>query len=155
MTNVVRSPTAPGLSLIGDAALALDPLWGIGCGFALQTAGWLVDGIAPALKGEQPLADGLQAYRRSYAAGLHEQTTAIVGYATGRRLNPGERLVFSAATRDERLRELTEEFGTRNIRPRTFLSRAVPRSLAVHARQRVRSRGGSPRSSRQASEAAL
>lgn len=155
MTNVVRSPTAPGLSLIGDAALALDPLWGIGCGFALQTAEWLTDGVAPALKGERPLTDGLQAYRRRYAAGLHEHTTTIVGFATGRRLNPGERLVFSAATRDERLQELMEAFGTRNARPRAFLGRAVPRALVVHAQQRVRSRGATSRSSQQASEAAL
>lgn len=156
MTNVLRSPTAPGLSLVGDAALALDPMWGIGCGFALQTTEWLVDALAPALKGERSLADGLQAYRGRYADGLHEHATAIVGYATGRRLNPGERLVFSAAARgDERMRELTEAFGTRNMRPRSFLARAVPRALVSHAKELLGSSGPAPRSSRQAQEAAL
>lgn len=156
MTNVLRSPTAPGLSLVGDAALALDPMWGIGCGFALQTAEWLTDALTPALKGEQSLADGLQAYRRRYADGLHEHATAIVGYATGRRLNAGERLVFSAAARgDERMRELSEEFGTRNVRPRSFLARAVPRALVSHARELLHAGGTTSRSPRQASEAVL
>lgn len=30
-----RKPTAPGVALIGDAALTSDPLWGVGCGWAL------------------------------------------------------------------------------------------------------------------------
>jgi flavin-dependent dehydrogenase len=156
MTNVLRSPTAPGLSFVGDAALALDPMWGIGCGFALQTAEWLADALTPALKGQRPLADGLQVYRGRYAEGLHEHAMAIVGYATGRRLNAGERLVFSAAARgDERMRELTEAFGTRNARPRSFLARAVPRALISQAEQLLRPRAGTLRASGQASEATL
>ena len=38
MTNVAHVPTASGLALVGDAALAIDPLWGVGCGWALQSA---------------------------------------------------------------------------------------------------------------------
>ena len=34
MPNVVRKTTQPGLALIGDAAIAADPLWGVGCGWA-------------------------------------------------------------------------------------------------------------------------
>ena len=51
MTTVTHAPTAPGLALAGDAAGALDPLWGIGCGFAFQSAEWLADSVAPALVG--------------------------------------------------------------------------------------------------------
>lgn len=156
MTNVLRSPTAPGLAFAGDAAAALDPLWGVGCGFALQTAGWLADAVAPALRGEQPLADGLQAYRQRYAEGLREHIAALVGYATGRPLNAGERLVFSAsALGGRRLRELGEELGTRSVRPRSFLPRAVPTALMVHAKHAVRSRGAAPRSPRQPTEVVL
>lgn len=43
MTNRVRAPTAPGLALVGDAALATDPLFAVGCGWALQSAEWLAE----------------------------------------------------------------------------------------------------------------
>ncbi|MEU9007566.1 NAD(P)/FAD-dependent oxidoreductase, partial [Streptomyces sp. NPDC048551] len=46
-----RVPSAPGLALIGDAALTGDPLWGVGCGWALQSARWLAEAVAPALTG--------------------------------------------------------------------------------------------------------
>jgi hypothetical protein len=37
--NVYRSLTEPGLALIGDAALAADYIWGVGCGWALSVCG--------------------------------------------------------------------------------------------------------------------
>ncbi len=49
MTNVEHEPIAAGLALVGDAALATDPLWGIGCGWALQQAEWLGDAVGDAL----------------------------------------------------------------------------------------------------------
>ena len=58
MTNRVRKPVAPGLALVGDAALATDPLFGVGCGWAFQSAEWLRDASAPALQGEEPLEQG-------------------------------------------------------------------------------------------------
>ena len=69
MTNRLRRPVAPGLALVGDAALAIDPLWGVGCGFAFQTAEWLADSVAPALARGEPLDDGLERYRRRHARG--------------------------------------------------------------------------------------
>ncbi|MFL5803580.1 MAG: FAD-dependent monooxygenase [Roseiflexaceae bacterium] len=35
---IVRRAAQPGLALVGDAALASDPLWGTGCGNAFQSA---------------------------------------------------------------------------------------------------------------------
>jgi flavin-dependent dehydrogenase len=48
MPNVSRETVGPGVSLVGDAALATDPLWGVGCGWALQSAEWLYDCTAGA-----------------------------------------------------------------------------------------------------------
>jgi menaquinone-9 beta-reductase len=155
MTNVLRAPVAPGLALIGDAALALDPLWGIGCGFALQMADWLADAVTPALRGEQPLSQGLATYRKRHRASMREHAVAIVDYATGRRLNRGERLVFSAAARDPRLATTFEAFGTRNIAPRRFLASALPRALALGARNAIRPRERRPIPLSEPAEAAL
>ncbi|GIJ59271.1 NAD(P)/FAD-dependent oxidoreductase [Virgisporangium aurantiacum] len=49
---VRRDPTpAPGLVLVGDAALAGDPQPAVGCGWAFRAAEWLVLETAPALRG--------------------------------------------------------------------------------------------------------
>ena len=43
LPNVSRPAARPGLAFVGDAALASDPLWGVGCGWAFQSADWLVE----------------------------------------------------------------------------------------------------------------
>ena len=48
--NIFRQSAAPGLALIGDAALAPDPVWGNGMGWAFNPARWLVDKTAKALR---------------------------------------------------------------------------------------------------------
>src|SRR4051794_29700715 len=134
MTNRMRKPVAPGLALIGDAALATDPLFGVGCGWAFQSAEWLGDSLLPALQGEESLEQGPGRYRRRHARELGSHAYFIHDYATGRRLNPAERLMFSAAARDPKAAVMFDRFGTRQIRPQQFLPRMLPRALAVNAR---------------------
>lgn len=144
MRNRLRRPVMPGLALVGDAALAIDPLWGVGCGWAFQSAEWLADAVAPALVGgEEPLEVGLERYRRRHARGLRGHAQVMVDYATGRKFNAGERLVFSAAPHDARLATTFEEFGTRQVTPGRALAEMVPRALVVHARG-VLGRRGAP-----------
>ena len=76
MPNRVRVPVAPGLALVGDAAQAVDPLFGIGCGWAFQSGEWLADSVAPALHGEEPLERGLKRYRRLHKRKLGGHTVA-------------------------------------------------------------------------------
>jgi 2-polyprenyl-6-methoxyphenol hydroxylase-like FAD-dependent oxidoreductase len=141
LTNVAHTPTAPGLALVGDAALAIDPLWGVGCGWALQSAEWLADSVSPALAeadrsaNERALARGLARYRRRHARALRGHAAMIYDFAGGRKFNPGERLLFSAATFDEGMARVTEAFGSRNIGPARMLLTGAPRALAAHARR--------------------
>jgi 2-polyprenyl-6-methoxyphenol hydroxylase-like FAD-dependent oxidoreductase len=134
MTNRARRPVAPGLALIGDAALATDPLFGVGCGWAFQSAEWLADSVNPALQGSQPLSKGLERYRRRHQKELRGHAFFIHDYSTGRRFNPAERMIWSAATRDPELALVLEDYGTRQIGPSRMLPRAVPRAIAVNAR---------------------
>lgn len=134
MTNRMRKPVAPGLALIGDAALATDPLFGVGCGWAFQSAEWLSDSIRPALQGEESLEQGLERYKRRHARELRGHAFFIHDYANGRRLNPMERLMFSAAARDPKAATVMDAFATRQIRPQEMLPRALPRAIAVNAR---------------------
>jgi menaquinone-9 beta-reductase len=134
MPNKVRVPVAPGLALVGDAAMAVDPLFGVGCGWAFQSAEWLADSVAPALRGDEPLQAGLARYRRRHRRGLRGHATLINEYASGRKMRPGERLIFSAAARDQRVAEIFDAFGTRCIGPSRAFPAILPRAIAVSAR---------------------
>jgi len=48
--NLWREPTVGSIAFVRDALMSIDPLWGVGCGFAFQAADWLVEAVAPALK---------------------------------------------------------------------------------------------------------
>jgi 2-polyprenyl-6-methoxyphenol hydroxylase-like FAD-dependent oxidoreductase len=142
MPNRVRVPAVPGLALVGDAALATDPLFGVGCGWALQSAEWLADSVAPALAGDEPLRRGLDRYRRRHARELRGHAFMIHGYATGRRIQASERLLFAAAARDPRFALAFDALGTRQIKPGRMLARTLPRAVAVNVRHAMRQRGG-------------
>jgi 2-polyprenyl-6-methoxyphenol hydroxylase-like FAD-dependent oxidoreductase len=134
MTNRMRKPVAPGLALIGDAALATDPLFGVGCGWAFQSAEWLADAVQPALQGGESLEQGLERYRRRHARELRGHAFLIHDYATGRPMSAVERLMFSAAAQDPKAAELLDGLGTRRTRPQQAMPRLLPRAVAVHAR---------------------
>ena len=143
MTNIAHAATAPGLALIGDAALAIDPLWGVGCGWAFQSAEWLADSVAPALVGRGSLTRGLSRYRRRHARGLRGHAMMMYDYAGGRKLTPPERLLFSSATKSARLGAIMEAFGTRNIGPARMMLTGMPLAIGVAARGAL-ARAGRP-----------
>jgi len=143
MTNVAHRVTAPGLALVGDAALAIDPLWGVGCGWAFQSSEWLADSVAPALAAGEPLHRGLARYRRRHARALGGHARMIYDYAGGRRMNAPERLLFSAAAENERLAGVMEAFGSRNIGPAQMMARAMGPALLAGARRSLSRRAGS------------
>lgn len=134
MTNVAYTPTAPGLALVGDAAMAIDPIWGVGCGWALQSSEWLTDSTIPGLRGEEPLKRGLARYRRRHARRLGGHARTIYDYTSGRKFNGAERALFTAACHDERVAEVFEAFGTRNIGRAHMLAVAAPRLASLGAR---------------------
>jgi flavin-dependent dehydrogenase len=127
MTNVVRQTIAPGIAFVGDAALAADPLWGVGCGWALQSGEWLADALAPALQqgGDAAIDTGLAAYAKRHRKGLSAHERFCSAYSTGHRFNPVERLLFRAVARDEQLIERMVLMGGRWITPQQMLNPAT------------------------------
>jgi 2-polyprenyl-6-methoxyphenol hydroxylase-like FAD-dependent oxidoreductase len=142
MTNRMRVPTAPGLALIGDAALATDPLFGVGCGWAFQSAEWLSDAVAPALRGEESLDAGLRRYRRRHGRELRGHAFMIHDYATGRKLSPPEKLLFSGAARDPKVAAAFDAFAGREIGPARMMATAMPRAAVANARHALGRRRG-------------
>ncbi|WP_329561054.1 NAD(P)/FAD-dependent oxidoreductase [Kitasatospora sp. NBC_01266] len=132
-----RKPTAPGVALIGDAALTGDPLWGVGCGWALQSAQWLAAAVAPAATGQGDLDRSLAVYARRHRRRLRGHQYLAADFATARPFNPGERLMFSAAARDESMARHTHLFASRLIGPLRFLNPvALARASAVNIKHR-------------------
>jgi flavin-dependent dehydrogenase len=141
MTNRMRVTTAPGLALIGDAALAIDPLFGVGCGWAFQSAEWLADSVAPALRGEEALEKGLRRYRRSHSRHLRGHALIIHDYATGRKMQAQERVIFSGAARDPRVAAIFDAFGARQIGATKMIAVGTPLALLANARYALRHGG--------------
>lgn len=135
MPNRIRGPIAPGLALIGDAALATDPIFGVGCGFAFQSGEWLADSVARALRGSEPLRKGLRRYHREHRWRLGMHARLIHDYSTGRKFDRIERQMMSTAVRDPKAAALFEDVGTRRVTPQQALAPMAMRIAAVNARR--------------------
>jgi 2-polyprenyl-6-methoxyphenol hydroxylase-like FAD-dependent oxidoreductase len=145
LPNVLRPAARPGLAFIGDAAMAADPLWGVGCGWAFQSAEWLVQETADAL-GAGDLDNALARYRRAHRRRLLAHYLMITSIASGRSINAPERWLFRAAARDAVVRDAFEQVGSRCRSPASML---VPRLLtrvlrtgAPHKRDAPAAAGG-------------
>jgi flavin-dependent dehydrogenase len=134
MPNRIRGPIAPGLALVGDAALATDPIFGVGCGFAFQSGAWLADSVAPAPRGSEDLEKGLRRYRRRHRRQLGMHARLIHDYSTGRKFDRFEQLMMSTAVRDPKAAALFEDVGTRRVTPPRALAPMAMRIAAVNAR---------------------
>lgn len=135
MPNRVRRPVAPGLALVGDAALATDPLFGVGCGWALQSGEWLADSVSPAMHGTEPLAAGLGRYGRRHRRELRGHAYLIHDYTSGRKMQLPERYGFAAAARDPELAVILDAYATRQIKPTQMMARFIPKAIASDARR--------------------
>lgn len=131
MPNRMRRPATERLALVGDAALATDPFWGVGCGWAFQTGEWLADAVAPWVRGKEPLERGLRRYRRTYARRLALHARMIHGYAGGRPFDAIDKRLFSAGARDP---VVARQIGRIGVRIDSPLSVMRPRTLARLAR---------------------
>jgi flavin-dependent dehydrogenase/pimeloyl-ACP methyl ester carboxylesterase len=140
MPNTMRPAGRPGLAFAGDAATAADPLWGVGCGWAFQSGEWLAEELAKALDGvtsEARVDAALERYRRRHRRRLLGHFMITSDYATGRRFTPLERLLMSAAAKDEQVAAGFHAFGSRSIGPTdSEFGRLVGRAIRVSLTQR-------------------
>ena len=127
MPNVMRPAARPGIAFVGDAALATDPLFGVGITFAFQSAEWLVDETSGALGGDGELDDALRRYRRKFAWRLGPHHLQIADFSTGRKMRPLERLTFRKAPLDP---VLARPFGEVLARERSPFRLFDPRTAA-------------------------
>lgn len=134
MPNVIRPAARPGMAFVGDAALATDPLFGVGITWAFQSAEWLVDETSRVL-GDGPELDGaLRRYRRKIAWRLGPHHQLIADFSTGRKFRRFERRVLSKATVDPALARAFGEVLTRERSPFRLLDPRVAARVLIPTR---------------------
>jgi flavin-dependent dehydrogenase len=127
LPNVMRPAAARGMAFVGDAALASDPLWGVGCGWAFQSAEWLAEEVGPALGSGGNVDEGLERYRKLHRRRLGPHHFTIADLASARPANPLEKAMYRAAGRDPKVYAAFEAVGSRRKSPASVFD---PRVLA-------------------------
>ncbi|MDQ1636194.1 MAG: hypothetical protein QOJ32_3003 [Frankiaceae bacterium] len=131
-----RRVTGRGVTLVGDAALVADYLWGVGCGWAFQSAEWLVDATAADLLRSRDPSPALRSYARRIRRRLGPHHTMTSDYATGRPFTALERLLWSSATVDDEVAAALGAVGARSASPLTVLKPMMVARM-VRARRRA------------------
>jgi menaquinone-9 beta-reductase len=123
---ISRTPVAgSSIALVGDAALSSDPVMAVGCGWAIESAGWLADSVSTGLEAGEDLGPGLRGYRRRHRRGLGAHHLMNRLNAQARPLDPFRRMLFSAGVSDPVVAQRMNDFGERTIQPRELLTPAV------------------------------
>ncbi|ANB76880.1 hypothetical protein AYM40_32520 [Paraburkholderia phytofirmans OLGA172] len=120
--NLWRRPVVRNIAFAGDALMSIDFVPGVGCGFAFQTAEWLVDALAPALRGDGAVSGALNSYARNVSRKLQGHRFFIYDFARRRKFNVLERLAFAAAAKDDWASRHLHNFAARLIGPAQFFS---------------------------------
>lgn len=132
LPNVRRPAARPGIAFVGDAAQASDPVWGVGVGFALQSAAWLADELAGALTADANPDPALERYRRKHRRELALHHLQMSDFATGREMNVLERTMHRAATRDPQTATMMADLAARaEPLDRIMKPRRVARAMAM------------------------
>jgi 2-polyprenyl-6-methoxyphenol hydroxylase-like FAD-dependent oxidoreductase len=136
--NHYRWPVQGNLALIGDAALASDYIWGVGCGWAMQSASFLVDQTAKAVARGRGLERALGHYARQHRRALYPQHEVNAAFSAAAELPPVLQQALTAAPQDRRLCELLALQVAGRISPRS--PRIPLRLLAGALGRRLRRR---------------
>ncbi len=134
-----RRIVAPGVVLIGDAAMVGDPVWGTGCGWAFQSAEWLADAVSDALhsKSSQYVDKSARRYQRRHRRSLLPHQLLNIDFSRRSTFNPLERLAYGGASRDQRVADRVFAVGTRNSSPLTLLDPVFLTRAAIARRKSV------------------
>jgi menaquinone-9 beta-reductase len=133
--NAYRPAGSPGIAFVGDAAMSADPVWGVGCGWALQSGEWLAEEIGDVLAAGAPddrVDAALERYRKRHRRELLGHYMLTSDYSTGRLFNPVEKLLFSSAATDPGVARGFYAFGSRAARPNDpEFARTLGRAIKV------------------------
>ncbi|MFJ9368666.1 NAD(P)/FAD-dependent oxidoreductase [Nocardia sp. NPDC101769] len=148
---------APGVALVGDAAMVADPLVGAGIGWALQSAEWLCDAVSGPLRAGAASAVDTAArrYQRQHRARLLLHQHAAIDFSRRREFFWVLAAIYAAATADADVAARFFAVGTRNRSPLTLLAPStLLKVAAINARRLWSGRTAGARQDHSAPESA-
>lgn len=120
MPNVSRKAVKDGVAFIGDAALSLDPMSGVGCGFAFQSAEWLADHTIESLINGGSMQEALDRYSSYHDRCLSPHAAGINADSLAEPDNGNKLRMFQDVVKDEELTESFLSLTGRIITPQKF-----------------------------------
>ena len=132
----IREPVVESIPFVGDAALSLDPMSGVGCGFALLSADLLASSFAGRSLAKADVRDGLRDYRQRFEAVILPHASGICGDSLVDKNEVTRRRVFQTISGNQDLSQKYLALTGRMLLPDEF-QRALMRAMLT--------RGGSPR----------
>ena len=131
-----RRVVAPGVALIGDAAMVGDPVWGTGCGWALQSAEWLSTAVAGPLRSgsDRDVDRAGRRYQWRHRRNLWPHEVVTIDYSRRSRFNALERLIYRAASRDQVIADRAAAVGNRTRTPLSLLNPVTLARAAIVGR---------------------
>ncbi len=118
--NILRKPTHAGIAFVGDAALSLDPMSGVGCGFAMTSAQLLARSTGVALSGGEDLAASLERYATAFNELLLPHAHGIRADSLIAASSSSRTTFFNILAQDVDLQRAFIALTGRLISPRTF-----------------------------------
>jgi flavin-dependent dehydrogenase len=128
----VRQPVVGTVPFVGDAALSLDPMSGVGCGFALVSADLLANSFANRSLAKDDLGDGLDEYRQRFADVLMPHAEGIIGDSLVGKNEATRRRMFQIINGNQDLSQKYLALTGRMLLPAEF-QRALMRAMTTRA----------------------
>lgn len=141
--NTYRPQAPDGLVLVGDAAMASDPLAGVGCGWALQSSEWLCDTTTSALTTGADVDVAVRKFRALHRERLYWHRFTIAQFSRAHKFSLVERFFLRAAARDREVAALLHRFLARDASAGVLLApKTLLRALRSHLVPTVAKLGG-------------
>ncbi|MCL6278835.1 NAD(P)/FAD-dependent oxidoreductase [Streptomyces albidoflavus] len=133
----LRAPVAGSVPFVGDAALSLDAMAGVGCGFALLTAELLADSLDGRSLAGDDLREGLDQYRRRFEENLLPHAEGICGDSLVGKNEATRLRMFETICESQELSQKYLALTGRMVRPAEF-QREFMRGLMARSKRAAR-----------------
>lgn len=135
--NLTRQPVCQDVAFIGDAAQSLDPMSGVGCSFALQTAAMLAQSVEASLQhGVVNTQLALQTYQRQFNEYFPFHARGIIADSLIAKDDQGQKLTFGTILNDPELQRQYRDLTGRLILPAAFQNKFLISKIKQNASER-------------------
>ena len=135
--NLTRQPVCQDVAFIGDAAQSLDPMSGVGCSFALQTAAMLAQSVEVSLQhGVVNTQLALQTYQRQFNEYFPFHARGIIADSLIAKDDQGQKSTFGTILNDPELQRQYRDLTGRLILPAAFQNKFLISKIKQNASER-------------------